>query len=264
MPEGPTDRRQRLSALFELICRSSPRGSGALHFGGDRLGGAVLFDVGRVCWAAVPGAGRRLTDLVSSAARVPRATIEDAYAACRASGARVGEVLVARNVVSAEQLRALLLVQTAETLVTLADGGAEPVWVPHRSGGYQPRFTFPVAEVVAAAAATGLALDPTAARAELARVVDGWGVGAAFDVAGHPLPFAVGGEADDYELLCGLGEWAAHALRGWRAEAAPRFALADLGGGGVVAWRAHEAVLGAQFATPSGLARVLAHLARSP
>ncbi|HEX3764589.1 MAG TPA: hypothetical protein VHW23_38100, partial [Kofleriaceae bacterium] len=57
-------RRDRLASLFAVIHAGAHEGSGALQFGDPPRGGAVLFDAGRVCWAAIPGAGRRLFDLV--------------------------------------------------------------------------------------------------------------------------------------------------------------------------------------------------------
>jgi hypothetical protein len=255
------ERRARLSSLFEVIYASSPRGSGALHFGDEELGGIVLFDMGRVCWAAVRGAGRRLTDLVCDVAGVSRQLVQDTYAECRASGARVGEVLVERKVVSAEQLRALLLQQTAESLVTLADTDDDPTWIPHRAGGYQPRFTFSVPEVVASATSYALGVDPVVARSELSEIVEGYGVGAAFDLVNEPLPFAVSAQVDDYEELRALGQWISHVVRRWPHDT-PRFAIAETGAGGVAAWYAHGITFGAQFSKSAGLARLLAHLMR--
>jgi hypothetical protein len=257
-------RRRRLSSLFEVINASSPEGSGALHFGDGPAGGVVLFDGGRVCWAAVPGAGRRLTDLVCAHAAISRRQIESEYEECRRRGVPLGEYLVERKVVDADQLRALLLLQTSETLVALAEHEAEPVWVPHRGAGYQPRFTFSLPEIAASTTAAGLAIDVSAARDELAAVIDGDGIGAAFDVDadGDPLPFAIEGDIEDYHLVLALGAWVTEAVSSWPSESFPQFIVANTGVGGLVAWIAVGCLFGARFRSSSGLARTLAHLMR--
>jgi hypothetical protein len=259
-----TTRRDRLHTLFEVINASSPEGSGALHFGDGPSGGIVLFDSGRVCWAAVPGAGRRLTDLVCAHAAISRRQIESEYQECRRRGIPIGEYLVDRKVLDAEQLRALLLRQTSETLVTLAEGDTEPVWVPHRGAGYQPRFTFTLPEIAASTTAAGLAIDGTAARNELSAIIDRNGIGAAFDVdvEGEPLPFAVEGDIEDYHLVIALGGWVSDAVSRWPSESFPGFIVANTGHGGLVAWIAAGCLFGARFRSSSGLTRALAYLMR--
>src|SRR5215468_11858712 len=106
-------RRNRLCSLFEVIDASFPEGAGALQFGDGPHGGVVLFDAGRVCWAAIPGAGRRLIDLVSAHASVSRPRVEAAYAECRARGAGFGELLVERKLIEPDELRELLLLHTS-------------------------------------------------------------------------------------------------------------------------------------------------------
>lgn len=256
-------RRDRLCSLFEVIHTSSPGGAGALHFGDGPLGGVVLFDAGRVCWAAVPGTGRRLTDLVCEHGAISRREIESTYAECRERGIPLGETLVERKVVDAGQLRALLLRQTSETLVMLAECDAAPVWIPHRGVGYQPRFTFTLPEIAASTTAAGLAIDVTAARQELAAtVVDGFGV--AFDVHddGRALPFAVIGDAESYDQVRALGDWVIEVWARWPSEAGPGFLVASTGAGGLVAWRAAGCLFGARADSSSGLVRALAHLMR--
>lgn len=260
--EVGNERRERLWSLVEVIRASAPEGSGALHFGGAPLGGAVLFDVGRVCWAAAPGAGRRLTDLVCTDGGVSKQAIDETYAECRQRGTPFGELLVDRKLITPERLRELLLRQTSETLVALSDLDEDPVWIPHRGGGYQARFTFTIPEVVASVTATGLRLDPVKARAELERLVDPSGVAAAFDLGGHPLPFAIGAGVEDYEVLHGLGGWVASTLASWPSRKETQFVVADAGGQGLVAWRAGAVTFGASFQGAQGVARVLTHLMR--
>jgi hypothetical protein len=253
-------RRDRLVSLFAVIHASSPEGSGALHFGDGPASGVVLFDEGRVCWAAIPGAGRRLIDLVSAHAAVARPQIEAAYAECRARGVPFGELLVERKLIEPAALRELLLRHTSETLVALSDRDAEPVWVPHRGGGYQPRFTFTLPEITASTTAAGLA-----AREELAAVLgdDGDGSGAAFDVDvdGQALPFAVRGQID-YDEVNALGAWITEVASRWPSEEFPGFIVASMGTGGLVAWATGGCLFGARFASSLGLIRALAYLKR--
>jgi hypothetical protein len=256
-------RRDRLSALFAVIDASAPEGSGALQFGDGPAGGVVLFDAGRVCWAAVPGAGRRLIDLVCARADVARSRIASAYAECRARQLPFGEFLVERKLVDATVLRDVLLRHTAETLVQLSDRDTEPVWVPHRGAGYQPRFTFTLPEIAASTTAAGLAIDVTAARDELGSVIVDEGAGAAFDVDvdGRPLAFAVRGELD-YDEVRALGEWVTEIAPRWPSDSFPGFIVASMGAGGLVAWATGGCLFGARFETPSGLIRALAQLKR--
>jgi hypothetical protein len=256
-------RRDRLASLFAVIHASTHEGSGALQFGDPPRGGAVLFDAGRVCWAAIPGAGRRLFDLVCSYAEASRREIESAYAECRARGVPFGEILVERKLVNAGELRDLLLRHTSENLVTLAERDAEPVWVPHRGGGYHPRFTFTLPEIAASTTAAGLAIDVTAAQDELVAVVGGDGAGAAFDVdiEGRALAFAVRGELD-YDDVRGLGVWVTMVASRWPSDSFPGFIVASMGAGGLVAWATGGCLFGARFDSSSGLVRALAHLKR--
>jgi hypothetical protein len=256
-------RRHRLSSLFAVIHASAPEGSGALHFGDGPQAGVVLFDDGRVCWAAVPGAGRRLIDLVCAHAAVSRRQVEAAYAECRARGVPFGELLVERELIDAAELRALLLRHTSETLVTLAERDAEPVWVPHRGAGYRPRYTFTLPEVAASTTAAGLAIDVTAAHDELVAIIPAEGIGAAFDVCveGGPLAFAVRGEAD-YDEIDALGDWVTGVASRWPSESFPGFIVASTGEGGLVAWATGGCLFGARFGSLSGLVWALAHLKR--
>lgn len=256
-------RRDRLASLFAVIDASSPEGSGALHFGDGPHAGVVLFDGGRVCWAAVPGAGRRLIDLVCRHAAVARGEIAAAYAACRARGVPFGELLVERKLVEPDELRDLLLRHTSETLVMLAERDAEPVWVPHRGSGYQPRFTFTLPEIAASTTAAGLAIDVSGARAELAAVIGGDGAGAAFDVdvGGRPLAFAVRGELD-YDDVRALAAWVTGVASRWPSDSFPGFIVASMGAGGLVAWATGGCLFGARIDSALGLVRALAQLKR--
>src|SRR5262249_6920898 len=156
------------------------------------------------------------------------------------------ELLVRRKLVDAAELRELLLRHTSETLVMLAERDAEPVWVPHRGVGYQPRFTFTVPAIAASTTAVGLALEADAARCQLAAGVPGNGAGAAFDVDvdGTPLAFAVRGEIE-YDEIRALGCWVTEVASRWPSDSFPGFIVASTGTGGLVAWATGGYLFGA-------------------
>lgn len=257
-------RRDRLVSLFAVIDASASEGTGALHFGERPDAGVVLFDAGQVCWAATPGAGRRLFDLVCQHAAVPRFEIDAAYAECRTRGLPFGELLVQRGLVGHDELRRLLLRQTSEALVRLAEHDAEPIWVAHRAGGYQPRFTFTLPEIAASTTAAGLAIECSGATAELQTVVGDGGAGAAFDidlVDGRPMAFAVRG-AIDYAEIGALGAWVTDVASRWPSESFPGFIVASTRTGGLAAWVHDGCLFGARFDSLPGLVRALAQLKR--
>jgi hypothetical protein len=256
-------RRHRLASLFDVIDASAPEGTGALHIGDGPNGGAVLLDDGRVCWAAAPGAGRRLVDLICQHAAVSRREVAIAYAECLRRGAPFGELLVERKLVAPGALRALLLRHTSETLVGLAEQDGEAVWIPHRGAGYRPRYRFTLPEIAASTTAAGLAIEVDVACDELAAVITGEAAGAAFDVDSDdgPLAFAVRGDAS-YDEIRALGDWVTSVASRWPSEAFPGFIVASVGAGGLVAWATGGCLFGARFDTASGLVRALAHLKR--
>jgi hypothetical protein len=257
-------RRSRLTALFDLIGASPPEGAGALQFGGTPFAGAVLLERGRICWAARPGIGRRFTDLVSDETNVPRGQLEDAYAVARAHGLPVGSVLINRRLVTSGQLRSVLLRQTAETLLDLADVvDDEPVWVAHGGAGYRPQFSFTLPEVFTRTVATGLAFNVAEAQRELEAIVGTDGIGAGFNVDGTPLPIVVGG-VEGYEELCALGDWLSGAVKAMARVASPRFLTAQTSYGDLVLWTAADCVFAARLSKGSGFARVVARLKRKP
>jgi hypothetical protein len=264
---APDDQRARLCALFEMIGASSPEGSGALHFGGAPLGSCVLFDLGRVCWAAVPGIGRKLITSVGSLAGVPVGEVMAMCEESRRSGLPVSRALVERRLISPEALRELLRRQIAETLIQLSDEPDAPVWVAHRGRGYQAQFTFSVLEIVATAASTWLALDPEPARAELTALVEGFGVGAAFDIdSSHERsigePIVIASTSDEYELVRALGNWVATVSTSWSSISEFTYFAVNTEAGSAVAWKARGLTFGARFPQQTGCARIIASLTR--
>lgn len=213
--------------------------------------GSVYVQGGRLCWAAAPGLRRRLTDLLSEQQEPPLAAarLEAIYRECVRSGAPLGQALVERGVVTAEQLRAALLQHSAESLAFVAAGArvVEPRWRACAGQGYAPRFTFTSAEVLSAFG--GLAADAELHQAT-AEAVRELGPAARCHVAflrlpgrGVPLPFALecGGDLGCAELLTlGKGLLGTLDLAYALDDRADTVFLSDERVGAVVGWRLSE------------------------
>jgi len=200
--------------------------------------GALLAEGPRVCWGAVAGHERRLRDLLHLPSAAP----------------------------AAEQ-RAALRQHTVESLIRLDGCGGDVRWVPHRRGGYQPRWTFTAAELLAAVGAA-LYAGEAAGAAALDELVPDAAIGASFVVGDD-------GEAVTVYELCGdrlgvaalveLGGWATAALdvtRGFSAAAMAQ-ALAAAQRRAALAWRGGRRLVHAMVIDdPSALARAVAELDR--
>lgn len=130
---------------------------------GGSTEGAVFVQHGRICWAAARGLARRLTELLVVRAGGDARTMEGYYKQCQSEGARWGEWLVDRGVLSPDDLRGALLDHTVESLEFLCRDADTSFWCPRAAGGYSPRFTFPTAELLSRAGA--------AAHADVARSI---------------------------------------------------------------------------------------------
>ena len=151
-PIVSADARSALEDLLESIEAMPEGATGALSFQTQSESvGSVMVESGRICWAAVSGYGRRLTDLLAaeSTPRLDFTAIQRVFNECRLSGLPLGQTLVARGIVSAERLRCTLLQHTAESLDALVGTGLRPAWVPRTHRGYNPQFTFSTGEVLA-------------------------------------------------------------------------------------------------------------------
>lgn len=226
-----------LVGLLAAVDDRAPGDAGALVLE-DRAGrelGTVFVEDRRVCWAVVPGRGRRLVDLLRVERGIPEADLESALTACRELDRPLGELLVERGVVSEPGLRSALKQHTVESLIAACDGSPEPVtWVRHGGRGYEPRFTFTPAELLLA---TSSALYPVeASNLDLNLEIAG-PLGAAVVVGA----FAIG-EAG--ETACVWGSWSADLP-------ARVLALAELGDWSSAALDASHGF------TPAVIARVL-------
>lgn len=192
------------TSVLDLLARVDdlgPDAVGTLVFArtGEKPAGAIFIEAGRVCWALAHGLARRLTDLLLAGAggALDRPVIEALYRECRITQRPIGEVLVERGLVTAEALRAAHLSHTCESILALT-GAHALTWLPRRSGGYSPRFTFGTGELTIALARQ---LEPRRAAsvgAELARVANDEAAAIGFLRSPHaavPLPLAALGAA---------------------------------------------------------------------
>jgi hypothetical protein len=204
-----------LSSTVELLqqVEALPSGAtGALSFGED---GLILIENKRVCWAVARDMEQRLTDILceQKEPNLPRATMEELFRRCKQEGKLLGEALVSSGVVSESDLRAALERHTCEAIIRLAQRQVvKPSrFARHAKHGYDPRFVFTTAELLASLAGrrrTQLAAD---ARAHLTEVLVPDASGFAFlrDArSSKPMIIAVG-------RGCELDVGAALEIAGW-------------------------------------------------
>lgn len=178
--------------------------------------GVVFVERGRVCWAAARGLARRLTELLGARAGLSAAEMESLYLACKERRIPLGEHLVNRGVLAADDLRDVLLQHTGESLSHLWTADARGTWHPRGGAGYSPRFTFATAELLAHLGGVRHADVVARIRPVLARFFrdEDWGaafVRGAFSAA--PEPVALHGATPDAAVvLMRFGKWAASAL----------------------------------------------------
>lgn len=164
-----------LSSTLRLLhhVETLPSGStGALAFGED---GVILVEKKRVCWAIATDMRQRLTDILCEQHEPPleRDVVEQVFRRCKREGTPMGEALVAGGLVSEADLRAALLRHTCEAIVRLAQGRAltPSHFAQHEKGGYDPRFVFTTAELLASLSGRRRRVLADAARRQLASVV---------------------------------------------------------------------------------------------
>jgi hypothetical protein len=178
--------------------------------------GVVLVEGGRICWAAASGLARRLTELLAAVSRTDAFTMEGHYRACKELGVPLGEHLVGRGIVSADQLRGALLQHTAESLAHLARGAMRAFWRPRMRHGYSARFTFGSAELLARVFALQFATSLEAIDSELDACFPEGKWAAAFarpEACAAPVPVSVRGAFPaSATVLRRVGAWAASSL----------------------------------------------------
>jgi hypothetical protein len=247
-----------------------PPATGALVLGQPgRPEGTIFLEDGRVCWAAVTGMSRRLTDLLveTSSAPAARARVEDVYRRCRHDGKPLGEALVADGVVCAKGLSRALRRHTAEALLALAESGARAVgWIARRHRRYDATFTFSPAELLVAAGEIASPEAAAEAAAVLAEVLEGEAPGVAFTRAfSGPSPICLAGTVDlGLADLLAMGRWARGAIDQARALSTGMPVVLGMHGSGsaVIGWERGAAVYAALCAEPSSVAWVFAKLER--
>jgi hypothetical protein len=230
--------------------------------------GSIFIERGRVCWAAARGLAARLTHLLTEAARISPERMEELFLHCKREGKVLGEFLVARGIVSSEQLRCALLEHTVESMGALCSGEATAVWRPRR-GGYAARFTFDTADLVARANAhvhghEAISWPEVLAPVSPLRRGEWAAVFIRVRSAAAPLAVTLAGEwPEKSTVVMRVGKWAASALDvAGVLEGDDAFVTATEGreGAALVAWRHGDYfVVGRLLA--QGPARILNHRA---
>jgi hypothetical protein len=122
--------------------------TGALAFGSE---GVILVERKRVCWA-LASEMPRLTDILCAQETppLPRRKMEDVFRRCQREHTPFGEALLASGMITENGLRTALSLHSGEAIARLAQGGAEPTqFSNHLRRGYDPRFAFTTAELLA-------------------------------------------------------------------------------------------------------------------
>jgi len=243
--------------------------SGELVFleAGDTPAGAVFVENGRVCWAAARGLARRLSDLLAASANLDANAMESLYDECKRQRRPLGEFLVETQRMTAGDLRAALLKHTTESLNALCTHDSNAAWIPRRSGGYSPRFTFSTVELLARTCAESHPSLAVSASAELADAFGESDWGAAFvrsETRAAPEPIALFGDVPaKVETLLRLGRWSSSSLDVTTSlDEDLGFVATILDGGALVAWRSSSTIV-AGFTSPNGPARLLNRRARA-
>lgn len=154
-PSGTFDRRIRTPEdALGFIDGLDEGATGHVHFvdGKGTTVGVAFVEAGRLCWVAAEGLAPRLTTLLIDRSRgaLSRARVEQVVRECRLTRQRLGERLVALELITSDGLRQALLEHTLESLEALAGCGVVPHWAPRGAGGYAPGYTFSTGEVLAA------------------------------------------------------------------------------------------------------------------
>jgi hypothetical protein len=257
-----------LSAVDD--CPASESGALVIDDGGGDARGTVLVETRRVCWAAAPGRGARLRDLLRRHAEraLDDAELDAAFARAREEQRPISELLTERSLVSDDGLRAALKQHTVESLIAQCDGSHRPTtWVPHRQRGYRARFTFPPSELLAAVGAELYPAESEGADHGLDVAATARTAGS-FAIGDDDAPVAVriaGASLVPVRELLELGDWAAAALtacNGFSAAVLARAASA-VTGPTALGWRsARRLVHAAVFDDPAAINDAISELAR--
>lgn len=255
---------ERLCTLLESIDEAHAGQSGSIVFGNGK--GVVLVQDGRVCWAASPAAGSRLSHRLRDEASVDPQQLAAVFRECRENGKPLGQTLVERGVVRFDVLRAALLQHTAETLLYLA-GHASPQWMPSRVDHYDSRFTFTSAELLTHSADGWWGPLAAGARQELMSALGDRGtVGLAFLRAeGAVIPVGItGAETLGAKETLAAGRAAVALMRSCEPLGGRLVARTHGDGRTFLVWRDRGAYYVAIARERSEIAFIVAHVSRRP
>lgn len=207
-----------------LVDELGPGAIGSIEVGSlSEPTGTVFVEGGRVCWAAARGMSRRLTEILGEIAMVTSGEMEALFRSCKAKHTPLGEHLVERGVLRAEDFREALLRHTVESLRRLCSADAAGRWMPRSSGSYCPRFTFSTTELLAEVGAFSHgALGESAAALLAEQFTDAlWSAAFTRDpTCAYPMPVAVRGvPPSTATAVLRIGRWAATAIDMARAYA---------------------------------------------
>jgi hypothetical protein len=260
---------RRFAEVMERVEAAPPLSSGALLVGRrEKPAGMILVERNRVCWAAAAGMRARMRDILRSHLRRPLSDgeLEALYQTCREADRPLGEVLVARDLVAPEHMRAAMKQHTVESLLSLdrvwggRSEGWPLTWVDRSERTYNPSYTFTAAEVLGALGAR--LVDPLTAELITLHLEELQVAGCAVAAFAGERPDLVIGAQTGLRLavhdLADLASWASAAL-----DASPGFspamahAWAQSADGGAVAWRFERQVCAAICLDRASLARLV-------
>lgn len=264
------------SALFDIIERvESLPGDACGAFvltGAESEKGTVYVECGRVCWAAVRGMGRRLTDLVLREAdtKISIEDIEGLYQSCRVEGSPWGQTLVERGIVSPDGLRNALGRHTAEAIAAVTNfAQLRCHWLDRGNASYDAMFTFDMVEVGAWVGSLRHRDHRKPALGQLEELVPVGTFAAAYvwpDTRIDELPIAVVSSSErSVATAIELGRWAHNQLQLAEAVAercSPVTAIAA-DGQAIVTWKIEHGYCAAICESFATMARVLSGLARA-
>lgn len=251
-----------VAALLARIEAQPLDAYGAFAFGGTPPAAMIRIERRRVCWATSDSASR-LLDRLRHDVNADARTLEAIFRESRERGIPLGQILVARGLLSPQQLRNALLEHTARTIAQIvATHDAEPSWISSREATHDARFTFSPAELLAHIADAEWGPLAQLGREELSRSLAAGGRGCAFVGAGDDLlPVGLVGEELEVEDVLALGAWARSSLvTASRIGERARFVSATRGAESLVAWTAAGFVYAAVCVDRSDLACILASI----
>lgn len=261
-----------LSDIVERVESLPVNACGAFVFtGAGCQKGTVCVEGSRVCWAAVSGMGRRLTDLVLGEAqtKMSLADIQALHRSCRVDGRPWAQTLVERGIVDPNGLRNALGQHTAEALAVISSfQRLQCQWIDRGGASYDAMFSFDPAEVAAWVGSLRHARFQEPAARLLRRLVPPGTFAGAYVWPGtllDHLPIAVVASSErTLGTVVELGKWAhsqlelAHAV----AQGSSPITGVSADGQAIVTWTAPHGFCVAVCESFSVLARVLSELAR--